>query len=301
MEEKCIFCGEGGMVDINSVNMTKGLQTLRNLSVQRRDGIREKLEDVSNARAHAQCRKCYTRHGNHFPVSLPGGINTPKPLLRSDLQPFDFKLCCLYCRETVDMEAYKKHPDRYPKICPSGMCHKNASIPSMCAKSCAKKGEIVLNRISSECDLIAVDAQYHKDCDVRFSIVSFSIPGESSENVVARPVDHPKLEAFNKLCNFLDDNDGCQYLLSDLMEMLLKLGTESDKLYSEKHVRELLSASYGNTVVMSFCMRSLGTVVSFRSVASRILTDNWYASRKKRRCGRKEEGSRRGYHHPKKR
>ncbi|KAJ8897634.1 hypothetical protein PR048_002983 [Dryococelus australis] len=56
-----------------------------------------------------------------------------------------------------------------------------------------------------------------------------------------------KLDVFNQLCNFLDDNDGCQYLLSDLMEMLLKLGTESDKLYSEKRLRELLSASYGNT------------------------------------------------------
>ncbi|KAJ8888474.1 hypothetical protein PR048_007964 [Dryococelus australis] len=48
------------------------------------------------------------------------------------------------------------------------------------------------------------------------------MPGEPSENVVRRPVDQPKLEAFNTLCNFLDDNDDYQYLLSDLMEILLK-------------------------------------------------------------------------------
>ncbi|KAJ8892176.1 hypothetical protein PR048_004756 [Dryococelus australis] len=92
--------------------------------------------------------------------------------------------------------------------------------------------EIVLNHITDECDLIATDALYHKNRDERFSIVGSSMPGEPSENVVVRPVDQPKLEAFNKSCNFLDGNDGCQYLLSDLMEMTLKFGTESDKLYS---------------------------------------------------------------------
>ncbi|KAJ8887626.1 hypothetical protein PR048_013843 [Dryococelus australis] len=56
------------------------------------------------------------------------------------------------------------------------------------------------------------------------------MPGETSENVVGRSVEQRKLEAFNKLCNFLDDNDDCQYPLSDLMQMLLKFSTESDKL-----------------------------------------------------------------------
>ncbi|GBM02262.1 hypothetical protein AVEN_108809-1 [Araneus ventricosus] len=58
-----------------------------------------------------------------------------------------------------------------------------------------------------------------------------------------------ELKVLNKLCNFLDNKDDCQCLLSDLMEMLLHFRTVSDKLYSEKRLRKLLSERYGNTVL----------------------------------------------------
>ncbi|GBN70835.1 hypothetical protein AVEN_107869-1 [Araneus ventricosus] len=135
-------------------------------------------------------------------------------------------------------------------------------------------GKTALNRIDRECDLIPVDVQYHKNCNVRFSIVGSIIPGEPSESVVGRPVDESKLEAFNKLCNFLDNKYDCQCLLSDLMEMFLPFRTVSDKLYSEKRLRKLLSEIYGNTVLILSSIKCFGTVLSFRSVASKILTDN---------------------------
>ncbi|GBN36352.1 hypothetical protein AVEN_191371-1 [Araneus ventricosus] len=72
-------------------------------------------------------------------------------------------------------------------------------------------------------------------------------------------VDESKLETFNKLCNF-PDKDDCQYLLSDLMEMLLHLRTVSDKLYSEKRLRKFLSERYGNTVLISVSMKCFVTV-----------------------------------------
>lgn len=151
----------------------------------------------------------------------------------------------------------------------------------MCAKRNDKWGEIVLNRINSSIDLIAADAQYHKNCNARFSKIGSSMPGELSENV-GRPVDKSKLEAFNKLCKFLDENDDCQYLLSDLMEKLSEFSDEAEsKLYSEKRLRDLLSKRYANTVLLSASMKSFGTVVSFRPVAARILTYTWYTSRKK--------------------
>ncbi len=268
-------------MDTNSVNVTRGLETLRNISINRKDGIMAKIEGASHVRVHVKCRKNYTRHKNYVPLSVPGGTNATKPHLRRDLHPFDFKTCCLYCGETVDKEAYKKHPHRYPKICQVETVPKISSIRRNCTKRCDKWGEIVLSRINSECDLIAADAQYHKNCDARFSIINSSMPGDLSENVVGRPIDESKLEAFNKLCNFLDNNDDCQYLLSDLMDMLLHFSTDSDKLYSEKRLRELLSAHYGNTVLISPSMKCFGTVVSFRPVASRILTDSWYTDRKK--------------------
>ncbi|GBM30557.1 hypothetical protein AVEN_265009-1 [Araneus ventricosus] len=69
-----------------------------------------------------------------------------------------------------------------------------------------------------------------------------TMPGKPSQNEVGRPVDESKLEAFTKLCNFLDNNNYCQYLLQDLMEVFLTFQVP---------------------------------------VASKILTYNWYADRKK--------------------
>ncbi|GBO20479.1 hypothetical protein AVEN_239253-1 [Araneus ventricosus] len=98
----------------------------------------------------------------------------------------------------------------------------------MCTKRCGKWGKIVLNRLDRECDLIAADTQY-KSCDARwFSMVDSSTPDKPFENAVRGSFHKSKLEAFKELCNFLDNNDDCQYLLLDLVEMLLRLCTVSD-------------------------------------------------------------------------
>ncbi|GBN55281.1 hypothetical protein AVEN_144983-1 [Araneus ventricosus] len=142
-----------------------------------------------------------------------------------------------YIRETVDKEAYKKHPHRDLKICQVETVPTISSIRSTCAKRCDKWRKINLYRIDMECDLIPADAQYRKNYNARFSTFGTNIPGKPSENVVGRPVYESKLEAFNKLCNFLDNKYDWQYLLSDLMEILLHFRTVSNKLYSEKRLK----------------------------------------------------------------
>ncbi|GBN64675.1 hypothetical protein AVEN_100765-1 [Araneus ventricosus] len=139
--------------------------------------------------------------------------NGKNPLVISNLYPFYFKTCCLYCGEMIDKEAYNKRSHRYSKIYQVETVPKISSIRNRCLNRCDKWRKIVLSRIGSECDLIEADAQYYKNRDARFSMVSSSMPGKPSENPVRRPVHESKLEVFNKLCNFLDNNDDCQYLL----------------------------------------------------------------------------------------
>ncbi|GBM49353.1 hypothetical protein AVEN_148681-1 [Araneus ventricosus] len=55
MEEICIFCGKVGMEDNNSVNVTRGLESLRNISINRQDGIVEKNKGVMQVRVHDTC------------------------------------------------------------------------------------------------------------------------------------------------------------------------------------------------------------------------------------------------------
>ncbi|GBN97139.1 hypothetical protein AVEN_84311-1 [Araneus ventricosus] len=94
------------------------------------------------------------------------------------------------------------------------------------------------------------------------------MPDKPSKTAVRRPAHVSKLEVFNKLSNFLDNNDDWQYLLSE--EMLLHFRSVSDKLYSEKRLRKLLSRRYGITVLISTSMKCIENVVSFRPVASKI-------------------------------
>ncbi|GBN33291.1 hypothetical protein AVEN_71032-1 [Araneus ventricosus] len=117
------------------------------------------------------------------------------------------------------MEAYNEHPLHYSKICQVETVPKISNIRTTYARRWDMRGEIVLNRIDSECDLIAADAQHHKNYVGRSSIVSSSMPNKSSQNVVERLVDERwkmwsegLLEAFNKSCIFLNNNDDCQYL-----------------------------------------------------------------------------------------
>lgn len=101
MEGKCVLCGEG-IHKFVSVNVTRGLETLRTVSLKRKDGISEQIEGVSQVRVHVQCRKNYTCHRNRVLVSSEAPGTSPKLLLRSDLPQFDFKTDCLYCGGTVE-------------------------------------------------------------------------------------------------------------------------------------------------------------------------------------------------------
>lgn len=73
-------------------------------------------------------------------------------------------------------------------------------------------GEAVAKRIEATIDLVAAEAKYHRNCAREFL--------RKSEHVksVGKPVDVLRHSAFNELCAYLDENDECQYEVSELME-----------------------------------------------------------------------------------
>ena len=92
----------------DSVTVTRGLDTIINSSISRKDGIAEKLQGLSSICVHRTCRKNYTRMSSIESVLRP----SPKKCktLRSSLSSFDFKMHCLFYGDVCDLSAEKKKP-----------------------------------------------------------------------------------------------------------------------------------------------------------------------------------------------
>ena len=69
-----------------------------------------------------------------------------------------------------------------------------------------------------EGDVVAVEAKYHHDCQVRFN------KGHSQDKKrPGRPCgssDSKKQQVFDKLCDYLDNNDDCQFSLPELVSLV---------------------------------------------------------------------------------
>ena len=132
---------------------------------------------------------------------------------RSQSSSFNIKDDCLYCGQLV--ETNTKLPTHR-----RGQSHKAAtkeflsSVASKCRERNDDWGEAVYIRIQNTGDLVAAEATYHHDCQVRFH------DGRHiTDNTKGRPsgsVDTGKNTAFQKLCDFIDSNENHQYSIGEL-------------------------------------------------------------------------------------
>ena len=73
MQNLCLICEEE-LSQGETVTVTRGLETIINSSMRRKDEIAEKLEGLSSICVHVMCRKSYTRESN-----IAAAINPPHP------------------------------------------------------------------------------------------------------------------------------------------------------------------------------------------------------------------------------
>lgn len=164
--ENCVVC-EKTLNEGETVLVRKGLDTFKNCSLRRKDGISEKLKNVDSVVLHVNCRKKYTFFRNVAAANNPSLKETT--ILRSTVSAFDFKRDCLFCSEVCDSEAEKKKPvsKRSKQFEVRSFSFKNQVI------ECAKKrnddwGKKVLDRVQTVIDLVAVEARYHNLCCTNF-------------------------------------------------------------------------------------------------------------------------------------
>ncbi|KAK7497533.1 hypothetical protein BaRGS_00011173 [Batillaria attramentaria] len=138
-----------------------------------------------------------------------------------------------------------------------------------------KWAEAVLTRIKSVNDHLAADALYHKQCSVNFRTTrgipqAYQPSSETAKADKGRPADKRRTEAFKKVVEYFKEFDDEQITLTDMctkMEDYLDSGTQA---YTEKHMRQKLESHFGDEIMIT-CIKEKRNVVTFRSVAEKIL------------------------------
>ena len=141
--------------------------------------------------------------------------------------------------------------------------------------SCAKGrndswGNEVLLHAQTESDLVSAEAKYHHGCALRFR--SSRQTNEQSEK--RRPPHFSRVEAFEKLCQYLEENDECQYSLKELAETM-DCFLEGADGYEPKYLKEKLKQHYREQIIITNMKGRLENIVTFRDRGHKVLHDFW--------------------------
>ena len=116
MSDLCFICSQP-LSESQTVNVTRGLQTLKSASISRNDKHIEVLNTVTSVIVHIDCRKIYVSAQSivafkrHLEEAGPSTSSDPPRKRRTD--EFDFKTLCMFCGEAANEAAEMKQPAKY--------------------------------------------------------------------------------------------------------------------------------------------------------------------------------------------
>ena len=269
--ETCIICEE--LCNTDCVNVgPKGRATLVATSLKRQDGFHELLQTQEPLTLHIACRKVYTRESSirsekRKSKELVVDNKVESPSLRSRSGYFDITSHCLFCTEFMDT-ASKKEVKRRKVISIVETIEFKDTVLEHAKERGDEWGEAVAKRIEGTIDLVAAEAKYHRNCAQKFL-------QNSMAKSLGKPVDILRDSAFNALCAYLDENDECQYAVSELMEYM-ETFLDGEEGYSLKYFKQKLKQRYKDDVTIT-SLHGKSSIVSFRDSAHQILRERWVA------------------------
>ena len=98
-------------------------------------------------------------------------------------------------------------------------------------------GQQVLSRVSNFNDLVAAEAKYHWTCMTRFYI---GRKLDKNLSRAGRPPDEKRQELFEKCCDYIEENDECQYSLRELRDIINLLNDDDSVSISENWLQAKL-------------------------------------------------------------
>ena len=153
----------------------------------------------------------------------------------------------------------------------------------------------VIARITGISKLDNEAVYYHHICDVNFRTnkkkPSCVCPIDSQDFMIdkkrriGRPQDILKQEAFNKMCEHMENNEEMEtYTMSQLSELMSSFGVEP---YSSKFMKAKLMEKYGDNLIVMSSGNGIAEVVCIYQTADSILKE--YHSNYKSKCAEEDE------------
>ncbi|KAF0716418.1 SWIM-type domain-containing protein [Aphis craccivora] len=199
MAGNCFIC-ENSLSVGETVNVERGLQTLKNASNERDDGHLEFLNNVTSVTVHVECRK-EEREEN------AAGPCNPSPHKKRSSK-FDFRTLCLVCGEEANEDVEKRKRQEYRRKIKqvSTLSFKDNIIKTAESRGDGL-GKIVRDRVNFEYDLVAAEAKYHDNCLISFNKYK-------SGGSVGRPHDENIRLAMEEIFYYIENNNDCQFTLT---------------------------------------------------------------------------------------
>ena len=279
-QEICLLCDEVITSD-RSMLTKKGIDAIIKISADLKDGVDQKMLKLTPPiAAHASCTTNYRKPSNirkrkRIAMENDDDGEVNKYTCRSQVSAFNIKTDCVYCGLYMDTESISRQ--RLHQRDPMHKAETTELLASIISKSLSRNdewGKEVHIRVQNVGDLVAAEAQYHHQCQVRFH------SGRCVENKPkGRPsgsVNDIKQQAFEKLCEHIDSSDVHQYSIIDLEELVGKF-SDSEEHYSAKHLKRKLTEHYGDSLIVT-CENGKDTIYTFLDEANRILRNNYKAT-----------------------
>ena len=270
--ERCVLCQGDFRSEKCSKMYKKGIDTLAAVSSMRGDSeLTERLKSApTGLLIHASCRRDYTKK-RHL-ENVDDGASPRSRKLRSSLSSFNWKTNCFLCGTEAAPDL--KHPNR-DLIIRVRTFEIRARMLKVCELQLHHWCEDVQARLYDCCDLVAVEARYHRSC-----YDSFLLPTKSGCVKPGSPVDIEMSDSFQLICQWLEtEGDADLYTIDELYNKMSELS--AGEIYTRKTLKEKLKIHYGDHVFFATMGGSRHDVLCFREMASFIISDQWYEDRKR--------------------
>jgi len=200
--------------------------------------------------------------------------------LRSRVEPFDYKTCCILCGNFVDQTKAWRDPTRKSLQFSCVLCLEvQNTLKGHCTKRQDGWAEAVRARLVAINDLPAEEAMYHRNCFSNFAHGQ-DIPYDKQDSDVpckkpklGRPKVSSKNDAFKLAMSYLEDNDDETLTIEQLYSIMKeKSGLNDDDLYSPRQLQRELKEHYGTRVSMT-TTKQQSTIVTLTSNVKTIIQE----------------------------
>jgi len=259
-----------------------GLHTLLHYSTERNDSeLTEYLTINTEIKVHTSCRKryvCKRRLDQELRAKSKTATLPSKPLRSTGNAAFDWKQHCMLCGDSAAVDT--KNPERAVQV----SAVETLGIRETLLKCCHKRNDAwsleVQGRLNMCCDLVAVEAVYHRRCLTTFTTLW---PGKTpgvDHKAPGRPVSEKKLETFEAMCRWIELCDDELSTLGELQDKMQDLAFgDEDAVYSKPQLKIKLEEKYGDHIFFAE-VAGKRNVICFKNMASCIVNDKWYSEKK---------------------